>query len=315
MSEAAIDPGRPIVDAHHHLYDRPGIRYLADEFVSDLASGHDVRATVFVQARYGYDETASAALQPVGETRFAVAVGQRATGIAAAIVPFADLTLGAAVRPVLEAHLAAGGGRVRGIRHILAWDRDASLLNSAYPTSEAMMDEPGFRAGFAELASLGLSFDAFVLAPQLPRLAGLARADPETPIVVNHCGGPILGGDTAFAAWREGMRMLADCANVSVKLSGLGMPSVGLPQERTSRGLAALWRPWMETCIELFGPTRAMFGSNYPADRAAYAYAAGWNAMKRVAADIGATEKDKDWLFRGSATRFYRLAGDERTGE
>lgn len=323
MSEDVIDPDRPIVDAHHHLYERPGLRYLGDEFVADLCSGHKIRATVLVQARHSYGAGEADELRPVGETMFASATARRAAsgsaarfGIASAIIPYADLTLGDAVRPVFEAHLAAGGGRVRGIRHILAWHPDRSLLNPAYPTSEGMMDSDGFRAGFRHLAPLGLSFDAWVLFPQLSRLARLARAFPDTAIVVNHCGGPLLGGSYAgmdrevFALWKSGMEALAACPNVMVKLSGLGMPSVGMGFDiprvpSTSAELSAAWRPWMESCIAMFGTDRSMFASNFPADRPSYDYRTGWNAMKRVA-DAG-SEDEKDELLRGSAVRFYRL--------
>lgn len=317
--EAIVDPGRVIVDAHHHLYDRPGTRYLLEEFEADLSAGHDVRATVLVQARYAYDAQARVAMRPVGETRFGQLTAQRAIegtaarfGVATAIVPFADLLLGDDVKPVLEAHLAAGGGRVRGIRHVLAWHRDPGRLNAAYPTTEAMMDSSAFRAGFRHLASLGLSFDAWLLFPQLPLLARLARAFPDTPIVVDHCGGPLVGGnyqdqaDSVFAFWRVGIRGLAACPNVSIKLSGLGMPSAGFPRAADSHQLAGIWRPWMETCIEAFGPKRAMFASNFPADRLGYDYALGWNAMKRLATSY--SEDEQAHLFSGSAARFYRLA-------
>ncbi len=312
MTEAIIEPDRPIVDAHHHLYDRPGKRYLLDDFAADLDSGHAVVATVLVQARHGYDTAAGEQWAPVGETRFARRMAEAAgrRNIAAAVVPFADLTLGDAVRPVLDAHLTAGEGRVRGIRHILAWDRNPARLNPAYPTSEAMMDDIAFRAGFRHLAPLGLSFDAWVLYPQLPRLARLAGDFPDTAIVVDHCGGPIMGDTDVFATWRTGMRALAERSNVSVKLSGLGMPSAGFAKAERARDLAAAWRPWMETCIELFGAGRAMFASNFPADRPGHGYAMGWNAMKLVAA--GASDVEKDRLFRGTATRFYRLATDQR---
>lgn len=322
--ELPIDPGRPIVDAHHHLYDRPDVRYLTDDFSADLKSGHNVVATVLVQARYGYDTCGPEEFRPVGETRFAAEAARLAAsgdsarfGVASAIVPFADLTLGDAARPVMEAHLAAGEQRVRGIRHILAWHSDTSLLNPAYPTSEAMMESTGFRAGFSHLAPLGLSFDAWVLFPQLSSLAQLARAFPDTPIVVNHCGGPLLGGiyrgmdSEVFAVWKAGMMALAQCPNVMVKLSGLGMPSAGFGFDgasppAASRDLTAAWRPWMESCVTLFGPDRTMFASNFPADRPSYDYATGWNAMKHIVS--GASDEEKDELFRKSAVRFYRLA-------
>jgi predicted TIM-barrel fold metal-dependent hydrolase len=242
--------------------------------------------------------------------------------LCAAIVGFADLGLGDAVRPVLEAHIAAAGGaaatggRFRGIRHIAAWDSDPALLNPAYPTSEDMLATPEFRTGFAHLATLGLSFDAWLFFHQLPRLAALARAFPHTPIVLNHCGGIVGIGrhagrrDEVFTLWSDGLRELATCPNVMVKLGGLGMALSGFGFEARERApssaeLAAAWRPWMEGCIEAFGPARCMFESNFPADKVSYSYGVGWNAMKRIAA--GASADQKADMFWRSAARFYRL--------
>jgi predicted TIM-barrel fold metal-dependent hydrolase len=327
--EEPLDPGQLIVDAHHHLYDRPGSRYLLDDLLADLRSGHDVRATVFVQARAMLRAGGPEAMKPVGETEFANGVAAMcASGaygdarVCAAIVGFADLGLGDAVRPVLEAHIAAAGGaaaaggRFRGVRHIAAWDPDPALLNPAYPTSEAMLATPEFHAGFAHLAALGLSFDAWLFFHQIPRLAALARAFPDTPIVLNHCGGIVRTGrhasrrDEVFTQWSGALRELAACPNVMVKLGGLGMPLSGFGFESRERApssaeLAAAWRPWMEGCIEAFGPARCMFESNFPADKGSYGYGVGWNAMKRIAA--GASDDEKADLFWRSAARFYRL--------
>lgn len=319
--EEPLEPGQLIVDAHHHLYDRPGHRYLLAELLADLRSGHDVRATVFVQARSMLRADGPEAMRPVGETEFASSVAARCArdgGVqaCAAIVGQADLCLGDEVRPVLEAHVRAGGGRFRGIRHIAAWDPDGSLLNPAYPTSEHLLASPEFRAGFAHLAPLGLSFDAWILFPQLPRLAALARAFPQTSIVLNHCGGIVRTGrhtkrrDEVFAAWSAGLRVLAACTNVMVKLGGLGMPLTGFgfdarEQFPSSAELAEAWRPWIEHCIETFGPARCMFESNFPADKSSYGYGIGWNAMKRIVA--GASPEEKADLFWRSAARVYRL--------
>lgn len=319
--EEPLEPGQRIIDAHHHLYDRPGNRYLLDDLLADVRSaGHDVRATVFVQARSMLREHGPEAMKPVGETEFAAAAAARCASqgrvqACAAIVGQADLCLGDDVRPVLEAHVEAGGGRFRGVRHIAAWDPDGSLLNAAYPTTEDLLASPELRAGLAHLAALGLSFDAWILFPQLPRLAALARAFPEQAIVLNHCGGVVRTGrhaghnDEVFAAWSSGLREVAACPNVMVKLGGLGMPLSGFgfdaAQSPSSEELAQAWRPWIETCIEAFGPARCMFESNFPADRGSYAYGTGWNAMKRLVA--GASRDEKDDLFWRSATRFYRL--------
>jgi L-fuconolactonase len=327
--EAALEPEQLVVDAHHHLYDRPGARYLLEEHLADLYSGHDVRATVLVQARAMYRTDGPPESQPLGETEFANGVaamsasgGYGPARVCAGIVGYADLRHGDAVRPLLERHLAAAGGpageggRFCGVRHSLTWDSDSSLLNHAYPLSEDMMEAPAFRAAFAHLAPLHLSFDAWLFFHQLPRLAALAQAFESTPIVLDHCGG-ILGvagyaGRTGevFVQWRSGLQQLARCPNVMVKLSGLGMRFGGFgfedgEQAPSSQQLADAWRPWIETCIETFGPERCMFGSNFPVDKASYAYAIGLNALKRIVA--GASPAEKDHIFWRSAQRFYRL--------
>jgi L-fuconolactonase len=321
--EEILDPAQVIIDPHHHLWDRPGWRYLHDEFLADLKSGHNIKATVYVQARSMHRAAGPEALKPVGETEFVTGIAAMfESGIYgdiaanAGIVGYADLTLGDAVQPVLEAHIAAAGGRFRGIRHIATWDPDPAMLNPAYTPAEDMMDSSAFRAGFAALGRNGLSFDAWIYFHQIPRLASLARAFPEIPIVLDHCGG-ILGigpyagkRDEVFAAWSRNMAELAQCPNVMVKVGGLGMrlPGFGLEAGAiapSSEELAEHWRPWMERCIELFGTQRCMFESNFPVDKGGYGYAVGWNAFKRIAA--GASAEEKADLFWRSAARFYRL--------
>lgn len=329
QQEPPLDPGQPIIDAHHHLYDRPGARYLLEDMLADLRGGHDVRATVFVQARSMLRATGPEAMKPVGETEFANGVaamcasgGYGDVRLCAGIVGFADLRLGDAVRPVLEAHIAAGGGplsaggRFRGVRHPVAWDPDHDLTNPAYPSTEDMLETYEFRRGFAHLAEAGLSFDAWLFFHQIPRLTALARAFPETPIVLDHCGG-ILGigryagqRQEVYAQWAASLRELATCPNVMVKLGGLGMRLSGFDFESgvsapSSHELADTWRPWIETCIDAFGTKRCMFESNFPVDKGSYGYCVGWNAMKRIVA--GASADEKADLFWQSASRFYRL--------
>lgn len=322
--EPALDPAQPIIDPHHHLWDQPGWRYLLDELLADLRTGHDVRATVYVQsARSMLRADGPPEMRAVGETEFANGVGAMcasgaygAVRACAGIVAAADLRLGEAVRPVLEAHLKAGGERFRGVRHTATWDPDPAMLNPSYSPPEDMLDSTAFRAGIAELGKLGLTFDAWIYFHQIPRLTALARAFPQVPIVLDHCGG-ILGigryagqRDEVFATWSRNMRELATCANVMVKLGGLGMRLPGFGFETRERApssaeLAEAWGPWMERCIEIFGAARCMFESNFPVDKGGFAYAIGWNAMKRIAAGASATEKTD--LFWRSAARFYRL--------
>jgi predicted TIM-barrel fold metal-dependent hydrolase len=321
--EPALEPELPIVDPHHHLWDRPGWQYLLYDLLADLATGHNVVATVFVQARSMHRARGKEALRPVGETEFVNGVAAMAASgtygtarICAGIVGHADFRLGDAVQEVLEAHIRAGGGRFRGIRHIAAWDADSSLLNPSNPPPPGLLKDGKFRAGFARLAPLNLSFDAWLYHPQLDDLADLARAFPGTPIVLNHVGGVLRGGAYAgrdketFARWSTSIRALAQCPNVHVKLGGLGMRISAFGFEReadppSSQVLADTWRPYIETCIEAFGATRSMFESNFPVDKGSYGYGEGWNAFKRLAR--GASAEEKRALFHDTATRFYRL--------
>jgi len=240
--------------------------------------------------------------------------------ICAGIVGHADLRLGAVVTEVLEAHIRAGGGRFRGIRHIVAYDGDATLLNPANPAPPHLLADAKFREGFARLAPLGLSFDAWLYHPQLDELTDLARAFAQTPIVLNHCGGVLRAGSYAskieeeYQRWSKSIRALATCPNVHVKLGGLGMRINGFGFEHgddppSSQTLATAWKPYMETCIEAFGAQRCMFESNFPVDKGSYGYGEGWNAFKLLAK--GASAEEKRALFHDTATRFYRL-GEEQ---
>jgi len=321
--EPILEPDLPIVDPHHHLWDRPGWRYMFDELLADTDSGHNIVATVYVQARAMYRAAGPQELQPVGETEFINGVAaMSASGIygktrhCAGIVGHADLTLGSRVEPVLAAHVRAGGDRFRGIRHISAWDADAAIRNPAYSPPKGLLGDKTFREGFAVLGRLGLSFDAWLYHPQIDELAGLAHAFPETKIVLNHVGGPIGIGAYAgkhkevFAVWRASIEALGACPNVCVKLGGLGMRMGGFgfheqPEPPSSETLAAAWRPYVETCIETFGAARCMFESNFPVDKGSYSYPVFWNACKLLAR--GATGPEKADLFAGTATRFYRL--------
>jgi predicted TIM-barrel fold metal-dependent hydrolase len=280
---------------------------------------------VYVQARSMLRTTGPRELRPVGETEFVNRVaamsasgGYGKTKVCAAIVGHADLALGARVESVLAAHLRAGGDRFRGIRHITAWDADSSLLNPAYSPPQHLMAEPRFREGLAVLGRLGLSFDAWLYHPQLGELTELAQAVPQTDIVLNHVGGPIGTGAYAdkhaqvFPGWAASIKALAACPNVHVKLGGLGMRLGGFgfhlaPEPPSSETLAARWRPYFETCIEAFGPSRAMFESNFPVDKGSYSYPVFWNACKLLTKGASAAEKAD--LFAGTAARFYRIDG------
>lgn len=318
-TEEVLDPGLRIVDAHHHFYDRPGWRYLRDDYLADARSGHDVRASVYIQALTRYRPDGPEALRPVGETAYVAEATAPCTGrprVAAGIVGHADLRLGAEVRQVLEAHIEAGDSRFRGIRHLTTWDEDPSLANPLTAAPAGLLLDPAYRAGLAQLAALGLSYDAWLFFPQLPELIATVQALPGLTVIVDHCGGVLRTGryaddqDASFSSWQTSMRKLARLPNVHVKLGGLGMRINGFGFERaempaSSEQLAATWKPWIETCIEAFGPDRCMFESNFPVDKGSTSYRLLWNAFKRLTIDYSPSERQA--LFEGTATRVYRL--------
>ena len=326
--EPILDPDLPIVDPHHHLWLRNGHRYLLDELLADLGTGHNIVATVFEECHSMYRGANNPfggpeELRSVGETEFVAGIGAMSdsgaygkTRVASGIVGAADLTLGDRVEPVLLAHIRAGGGRFRGVRHAAGYDADPVIGNSGAGMAPHLYRRDDFRAGLKRLSALGLSFDAWLYHPQLGDVIELARAFPATPIVMGHVGGFLgygpYGGkrDQEFPKWQQSMTELARCPNVVVKLGGMinrgaayDFHAVAAPP--SSATIAEYWRPFIETCIELFGPGRCMFESNFPVDKMGIGYATLWNAFKRIAS--GASLEEKRELFAGTATRVYRL--------
>ena len=285
--EVALEPDLPIVDCHHHLWDRPeGQRYLFLDLLADMDAGHDVRATVFVQSRSMYRPDLPPEFQPVGEVEFANGVAaQAASGLygdrhaCAGLVGFADMMLGERLEPVLEALLRAGGGRLRGIRNQTAWHEDPEITSNPVPPQPGLVAHPTFAAGARTLPRYGLTLDIWAYHTQLDEVITLADACPDTTIVLDHCGGPLgIGGyrgrrEEVFATWSSQMRRIAERPNMLLKLGGLGMRVNGFdfneaPAPPASEQLVAAWSPYIMHCIELFGPRRCMFESNFPVDKA-----------------------------------------------
>ena len=325
-SEEVLDPGRPIVDPHHHLWDRGGQRYMIEEMAADIGSGHNIVATVYVDCRSMYRAKGPEAFRPVGEVEFANGVaamsasgGYGPAQICAGIVSHVNLLLGDGAKPVLEAEITAGQGRFRGIRHSSAWDADADIAAMYANRPQGLLLDSTFRKGFACLAPLGLSFDSWLFHPQIGELADLARAFPDARIMLDHCGGPVGRGrfanrrDETFVEWKASIQDIAKCPNISVKLGGLAMCLLGYdfhlrPKPPSSEEAGAAWRPYIETCIEAFGPTRATFESNFPPDKGQCSYQVIYNAFKRIAAQY--SEAEKTALFSKTATDFYKLKFD-----
>ena len=342
MPEAILEPELPIVDPHHHLWDRsmappatgpehpfttaikPAQRYLLDELLKDTSSGHNIIGTVFLECGAFYRADGPAELKSLGETEFVNGVAAMSasgrygpTRACAGIVGRAELVLGDAVKGVLEQHIAVGGGRFKGIRNSASWDADTEVLGPLNRLQAGHYLRDDFRAGFKHLAPMGLSFDAWMLEPQLPDLIDLARAFPDTTIVLDHVGTPIGRGSYTgrlherFGVWRDNIRELAKSPNVVVKLGGLAMAFCNFPSflaepRVPSEQLAKEWGPYIETCIEAFGAERCMFESNFPVDMGSCTYAVLWNAFKRLAS--GASADEKTALFSGTASRVYRLS-------
>jgi predicted TIM-barrel fold metal-dependent hydrolase len=299
-------------------------RYLLDELLADLKSGHNVKGTIYMECGAMYRADGPELLRSVGETEFVNGIAaMTASGLygdvraCAGIVGHVDLREGAAVEDALRSHIAAGHGRFRGIRHSASYDDDPMVLGPlAGRTAAGMYLDKKFREGFAVLGKLGLSFDAWLLEPQLPDLIDLARAFPDTTIVLDHVGTPLGVGRYAgkreerFEEWKKNIRELAKCGNVSVKLGGLPMPFAGWRKswhepQPSSEQLAKEWKPYIETCIEAFGVHRGMFESNFPVDRFGSTYVTLWNAFKRIAKGYSADEKTA--LFSGTASKVYRV--------
>jgi L-fuconolactonase len=302
--EEIIESGLEIVDPHHHLWDRPGNRFLLDQLLADTGSGHNITQTVFVGRGSMYRADGPTEMKPVGETEFVngtaamSASGQYGPArLCHGIVGHADLRFGDGVTKVLEAQITAGDGPFRGIRHCVAKDAsDAFPKARTSPPKEQMLD-PIWRAGFARLAPLNLTFEAWLYHPQLPELADLARAFPQTTIILNHVGGPLGIGPykdrkaETFAQWKAGIIEVAKSQNVVVKLGGLGMP-MGVfdfytrEKPPSSEELATSYKPYIETCIAAFGVDRSMFESNFPPNGASSNYPILWNALKTACGRI-----------------------------
>ncbi|HEX3863717.1 MAG TPA: amidohydrolase family protein [Stellaceae bacterium] len=322
--ESALEPDRPIIDPHHHLWDRPGSRYLLHDLVEDLSSGHNIRATVFLECREMYRGDGPPELRSLGETTFVTGVSAMSESgkygpsrACAGIIGNVDFRVGSRAKGILEQHIVASGGRFRGIRNGATWHSDERLRVFTSGSGEGLYVNSKWREGFAALAPLNLTFEAWMFHSQLGELVSLAAAFPETKIVVNHIGGALAVGPYAdkrkevFDEWRSQIMKLGQYPNVYIKLGGLGMPSLmGFEmgqQEKapSSEQLAKAWKPYLETCIEAFGPDRGMFESNFPVDKGMCSYANLWNAFKRVSANYSNDEKNK--MFHDTALKFYRL--------
>ena len=320
VQEDIIEPELPIIDPHHHLWMHGGHPYFMPELAADLASGHNIVATVYAECHSMYRKDGADEYRSLGETEFvrgqaAMSASGRFGTTRACDVMFGnvDLTLGDAVEPILEQHIEASGGRFRGVRLSSGWHGDDRIQNFA--AQPHLLLDPRVRQAVAIVSKMGLSLDCWLYHPQLDEVAQLADSFPELTIILDHVGSPILGGpyrgktDEVFDAWKSDIVRVSERGNVFVKLGALPIRMPSYDGDRSlppgSKEVAAAWRPWMETCINAFGPRRSMYESNFPVQKRWCSYQVLWNAFKRISAGTSATEKTD--LFSGAAARAYRI--------
>lgn len=329
VQEPALDPHLPIVDAHHHLWDRPGSRFLMEQYLADIAqSGHRVVATVYAQCRTMFDQSRPAPLRSVGEVEFANGVAAcsasglyGATQVNAGIIAGADLSLGRAVLPVLDEMRARAGRRLSGVRNTTAWHAHPSVVSNPTPPPPGILASEAFREGVACLAAHGLALDIWGYHTQLAEIIDLAQAFPHQVMVVNHVGGPLGIGPYAgrraevFEYWAEQVQALAQYPNVRMKLGGLGMQVGGFALDHgalppSSALLVDLWAPYILHCIDTFGSARCMFESNFPVDKGMVSYGVLWNAFKRMTAHLPANARTELFSTVAAHTYSLQLPGD-----
>lgn len=320
--EEILEPEQPIVDPHFHFF-------VENEFfptyeLSDLrrdTSRHNVQQAVFMECEEKYRLEGPEHLRPVGESEWVRDIAEVAAASAGGVRiggMIGDAQLyngGARAQETLEAHLEASP-LFRGVRDIGIWDASPEIDSVASATGLDFYGESRFREGFGELAKLGLTFDAYQYHTQLPSVVSLAKAFPDTTIVVNHLGAPLGAGpyagraDELFPEWQKNVTEVAACPNTVMKLGGMAMPWSGFGWESrsappTSDEFVATYRRYYDHALQSFGPNRCMFESNFPVDKLSLSYDVLWNAFKKIAA--GYSEAEKDALFAGTATRVYGL--------
>lgn len=334
VPEQAQEPHLPVVDAHHHLYGQAGQAryYRMQDLTADLSGGHSVIGTVYVEGyQSGWRCEGPQALQPVGEvdmiieaTRDVLPRPHSPCQIAAGIVAHADLCLGDAAADVIEALRTAAQGRLRGIRFQTAWDGGSVGATLSHMPARDVMAQAPFRRGVACVQAAGLCLDTWVYHHQLRDLLDLVDAFPDLCVVIDHMGGLIGVAEhrrqhaAAFAGWVRDLRALARRPQTRMKVGGLGMPVFGFgfehgPRPATSVELACAWQPYVDACIEIFGPQRLLFETNFPVDRQSASYTAVWNAYKRMTRHLSDGER-RDMFYRTACTT-YRLADVQRVGD
>ena len=335
--EETVEPELPIIDPHHHLWDRPNSPYLLKDIAKDVST-HNIRQTIFIECGEMYSDNDNIDMRVVGETEFASQIGKMSdedsnisTRIASGVVGTANLLLGEEVAQVLEAHIAANPDRFKGIRHRAVWldehttNQDQDILKNS-PTKhintvdrtpkESMLLDKTFRKGFSQLSRYDLTFEGWVYHPQLHELYDLAQAFTDTKIILNHLGGPLGTGiyrgklDEIYPFWKKQIANLAQCKNIYLKVGGIQMPLNGHDWHKrsvppTSDELITVNHDWYMYAIEQFGPERSMFESNFPVDKQSCSYNVVWNQFKKLSMKFSKTERQ--FLFHDTAMNVYQL--------
>ena len=318
--EEIVDPEREIVDPHHHLWNRGGPGYMLEDLWADTESGHNVVQTIFIECRAFYDMDAPDELRSVGETETVAAICKESEEApekahVAGIVAHADLAREDLGR-ILDAHLAAGGDYLVGFRHSGALDAEPEFLHIPGRGYKGQYTDPAFQEGVRLLGERGLTYDTWHYHTQTDDYLALARSAPETVMILDHFSTPLGVGRFAgqreeiFPKWQKDMEALAKCPNVRAKLGGLLMPDNGWDWHKrefppSSDEFVEAQAKWYHHMIDLFGPERCMFESNFPVDRTGISYPVLWNALKKIAADYD--ENAQAEMFAGTARRVYGL--------
>ena len=305
LPNLAGEDALPIVDAHHHLWDLGNGRYpwLQDDyhegfFLGDyhslcrdflpetflaLTEKQRLVGTVHVEAERARDEQ-------VAETQWLEQVNAR-YGFPSAIVAHtwfdredsAEILAAQAARPL-----------VKGIR--------SKPLTSASPDisitgAKGTMQDPKWLEGFARLADHDLSWDLRVPPWHLVEAAEVAAMFPQIRIALNHTGFAWDRSPQGMARWRKGLEALALQPNVHIKLSEFGLKDS--PWNYADNRVVVL------TALEIFGPERCMFASNFPVAGLRASYDTIANGMADMLAPMGRAVQEA--VFAGNAQRFYRL--------
>ncbi len=321
VAEPIIDPGQRIIDPHHHLWPPGGsFAYGLEELHADTDSGHNIVKTMFVECGAAYDLEAPAELASLGETRFAtqnaaLSASEEDSATIAGIVANVDLRLDNVDR-LLDTHVEVAGDLLKGIRHSGARAVEPEAMMIAGSAPEGLYTDPAFRRGVQLLGTRGLTYDTWQYHYQLGEFIDLVDACPDTTMVLDHFSTPIGVGkfagklDEIFEQWKIDITELGTHPNVVAKIGGLAMPDNGYgwhvaAKPATSDEFVAAQSRWYHHTIEVFGPSRCMFESNFPVDRFSISYAVLWNGLKKIAAQYSGSERDA--MFYGTANRVYSL--------